>query len=344
MGEEVTLNCTVQNAEKYTVSWVKKMRDRPSESFVFTFESSLTVKDDRFSIEYNKNTTTYSFKIKEIQQADTGLYECQIIISTTEKLNSSVELLVRHPPVINDNLTTLSTTVPEFQPASLTCQADGYPRPSITWRRTKNGILPQGGHSFAGNVLKIESVRREDRGTYVCVANNDVGKSAEKPISLEVEFPPRIRVPRPKVAQALDYDIILECQVEAYPAPTVEWYRNGQPIYNGDDYKISHLATADEVTNSALLIESVEPENYGDYYCKASNKLGKAEERLNVFGKINDYSRVVGRRMVLLYSVWFNIFNLFRIQVAHSKLAHTGRVDTRELCLLCECFDLTSNT
>lgn len=285
IGESVQLNCTVQNANKYTVSWSKKSRTNPAEIFMFTVDSSLTIKDPRFSIVYDANTTTYSLSISQIEQADTGLYECQIIMSLTEKVTSVVELLVRHPPTISDKMTTPSATVTENQPASLTCNADGYPRPTITWRRSKNGIMPAGGHTATGNVLKIQVTRREDRGTYICVASNDVGKPVQKSISLEVEFPPKISVPRPKVAQALDYDILLECTVEAHPAPSVTWTRHNETLYNGDDYKISHLASADGVTSSALMIESIEANKYGDYFCQASNKMGKAEARINVFGE-----------------------------------------------------------
>lgn len=252
---------------------------------MFTVDSSLTIKDPRFSIVYDSNRTTYSLSISQIEQTDTGLYECQIIVALSEKVTSTVELLVRHPPSISDKMTTPSATVSENQPASLTCNADGYPRPTITWRRAKNAIMPAGGHTASGNVLKIQAARREDRGTYICMASNDVGKPVQKSISLEVEFPPKISVPRPKVAQALDYDILLECTVEAHPAPTVTWMRNNETLYNGDDFKISHLASADGVTNSALMIESIEEEMFGDYYCKASNKLGSTESRINVFGE-----------------------------------------------------------
>lgn len=266
---------------------------------MFTVDSSLTIKDPRFSIVYDANATTFSLSINDIQQADTGIYECQIIMSLTEKVTSTVELLVRHPPTISDKMTTPSATVTENQPASLTCHADGYPRPTITWRRAKNAILPQGGHTITGNVLKIQSARPEDRGTYICVANNDVGKPVQKSISLEVEFPPKISVPRPKVAQALDYDILLECTIEAHPAPSVVWVRNGEVLYNGDDYKISHLASADGVTNSALMIESIEADRYGDYYCEANNKMGKAQARINVFGECSKTMRI----LYLLYII-----------------------------------------
>lgn len=110
-----------------------------------------------------------------------------------------------------------------------------YPRPSISWIREYNAIMPGGGHSFSGNILKISEVAKEDRGTYYCIAENIVGKD-KKNIDFEVEFAPIISIPRPKVAQALDYDIELECNVIAFPAPAVLWYKNGVQLNNNDDY------------------------------------------------------------------------------------------------------------
>lgn len=38
-------------------------------------------------------------------------------------------------------------------------------------------------------------------------------------------------------------------------------------------------------THSILEILTIENFQFGDYYCKASNKIGNAEARINVFGK-----------------------------------------------------------
>lgn len=90
---------------------------------------------------------------------------------------------------------------------------------------------------YSGNILKINAARKEDRGLYYCIADNGVENPDRRSVSLEVEFPPKISAPRPKVAQALDYDIELECRVEAYPAPSVLWYKNGEQINNNGDYR-----------------------------------------------------------------------------------------------------------
>jgi len=86
-----------------------------------------------------------------------------------------------------------SVVVQENSFAELICHAYGAPPPSVSWRRENNAILPTGGIQYRGNILKIHSVKKEDRGTYYCVADNGIGKSARRNVAVEVEFPPDIQ-------------------------------------------------------------------------------------------------------------------------------------------------------
>lgn len=51
--------------------------------------------------------------------------------------------------------------------------------------------------------MKITSVRKEDRGTYYCVADNGVSRGDRRNINLEVEFSPVITAPRPRLGKFL---------------------------------------------------------------------------------------------------------------------------------------------
>lgn len=143
-----------------------------------------------------------------------------------------------------------------------------------------------GGTTYAGNILKIASVRKEDRGTYYCVADNAVSRVDKRNINLEVEFAPVINVPRPRVGQALQYDMDLECHIEAYPLSSISWVKDEILLSNNQHYSISHFATADEFTDSTLRVITIEKRQYGDYYCRAVNKLGSAEAKVHLFETI----------------------------------------------------------
>jgi len=79
-------------------------------------------------------------------------------------------------------------------------------------------------------------VTKDDRGTYYCVAENGVGRGVRRHIAVEVIFAPVVSTPNPKVGQALQYDTVLDCHVEAYPPPAIVWLINGAVLSNNQHY------------------------------------------------------------------------------------------------------------
>jgi len=81
----------------------------------------------------------FNFQINDIQEVDTGIYRCQIVIGLHDIISAEVELKVRGPPMIHDNSTS-SMVVMEGQQVTLECYTRGYPIPKIYWKREVNGI------------------------------------------------------------------------------------------------------------------------------------------------------------------------------------------------------------
>ncbi|KAK3920283.1 Lachesin [Frankliniella fusca] len=285
IGGTIELVCSVLYASDYPVLWMKVDRYRQSDPLPISTGSSLIIRDSRFAIRTDPQSSTYTLQIKDIQETDAGYYQCQVIISINNKISAEVELQVRRPPVISDN-STRSIVVSEGQPVRLECYANGWPIPRISWRRENNAILPTGGSIYKGNVMRIAQIRKEDRGTYYCVAENGVEKGVRRNIAVEVEFAPVITVPRPRLGQALQYDMDLECHVEAYPPPAIVWVKDDIQLSNNQHYSISHFATADEFTDTTIRVITVEKRQYGQYVCKAANKLGTAEKQVELFETI----------------------------------------------------------
>ncbi|KFB51715.1 AGAP007500-PA-like protein [Anopheles sinensis] len=140
IGGTVELECSVLYATEYSVHWIKTSNDRSDVVFLST-GSSLVLKDSRFSLRYDLSSSSYTLQIKDIQETDAGIYQCQVVLSVTNKITAEVPLNVRRPPIISDN-STQSLVVSEGQPAQMECYASGYPVPQITWRRENNAILP----------------------------------------------------------------------------------------------------------------------------------------------------------------------------------------------------------
>lgn len=77
--------------------------------------------------------------------------------------------------------------------------------------------------------------------------------------------------------------MVLECHIEAYPLPAIVWVKDEIQLSNNQHHSISHFATADEFTDSTLRILTIEKRQYGDYFCRAINKLGSAEQKVHLF-------------------------------------------------------------
>jgi hypothetical protein len=71
VGEEVQLNCTVQNTQNYAVIWNKKNRDKPQDSSVISVKASLIISDSRFEMNHDVNTSTYSLKVRSLGYQET---------------------------------------------------------------------------------------------------------------------------------------------------------------------------------------------------------------------------------------------------------------------------------
>ncbi|XP_050358593.1 lachesin [Nymphalis io] len=285
IGGQVDLDCSVHYAQDYPVLWLKYDRHKSTESLPLSTNSGLIIRDSRFSLRFDAASATYTLSIKDIQETDAGWYLCQVIMSVSNKITAEVELQVRRPPIISDN-STRSIVTSQGESAQMECYAGGFPPPKISWRRENNAILPTGGSIYRGNILKMNSVHKEDRGTYYCVAENGVGRGARRNINLEVEFAPVVTVPRPRLGQALQYDMDLECHVEAYPPPAITWLKNEVQLSNNQHYRISHFATADEFTDTTLRVITIEKRQYGLFTCKAQNKLGTAQGTVELFEMI----------------------------------------------------------
>lgn len=282
IGDSVELSCAVQYVEQYPVQWTQMGRTKNSDGVPISSGSSMILRDSRFKTVYDPEKSSYTLTIKDIQETDAGFYRCQIIVSIMLKVSAEVELQLRQPPIIFDN-STRSLIVTEQQSVTLECYAGGHPQPNIYWRRDHNAVLPTGGSIYRGNMLKIKSVNKEHRGTYYCVADNGVGRGARRNIAVEVQFAPVVTAARKRVGQAMQYDMDLECKVEAYPPPAIVWYKNDVPITNNQHYEVSHFTTSDEITFSVVRVITIEKRQYGKYICKAANILGQSGDKIELF-------------------------------------------------------------
>ncbi|CAL1298847.1 unnamed protein product [Larinioides sclopetarius] len=158
-------------------------------------------------------------------------------------------------------------TIMQGSSGELRCIVGGIPRPTVTW--SKVGADLSNRHRIQDDNLFISDVTVEDRGLYVCRAENRDG-SAQASAIVEVE---RREVPAielyPEATQTVirGGSSLFQCRVTAgIPTPTVEWVRaDGSPF-----------TSSTEILNGGVIrFNRVTGDEEGTYICTAENSGGR---------------------------------------------------------------------
>ncbi|XP_037917664.1 Down syndrome cell adhesion molecule-like protein Dscam2 isoform X4 [Hermetia illucens] len=217
--------------------------------------------------------------IKDAVVEDSGKYLCVVNNSVG---GESVETVLTVTAPLSAKIDPPTQTVDFGRPAVFTCQFTGNPIKTITWLKDGKAI----GHNEA--VLRIESVKREDKGMYQCFIRNDQ-ESAEAGAELKLggRFdPPVIRESFPDKTLHPGPSVFLNCVAGGNPTPEISWELDGTKITNNERYQVGQYVSVNGDVVSYLNITSVHANDGGLYRCIASSKVGTAEHsaRLNVYG------------------------------------------------------------
>ncbi|KAI8490948.1 hypothetical protein Bbelb_313670 [Branchiostoma belcheri] len=120
--------------------------------------------------------------------------------------------------------------VQEGRPTVLVCSASGNPAPDITWLKDMVPVDMADDRIklLRSGSLQISSTRKEDEGTYECVATNSLGTRYSYKANLYVRVAPSITRP-PVDTTGVDGDVItLFC--EANMKLNMEWRKGGRKI------------------------------------------------------------------------------------------------------------------
>ncbi|ELU05193.1 hypothetical protein CAPTEDRAFT_219970 [Capitella teleta] len=200
------------------------------------------------------------------------------------------------PPTVIQGKTTQTLNIQEGGTAVLTCDATGYPMPNITWVRANGAALPDPINKFSikTKMLRLENLKREDRGVYRCLADNNVRPPATYDATLYVDFRPHARYVQSTYGQAQNrlFDLTIECIVSGFPAPDLKWYKRngvGKDLITDDEKHVIHALLNHGQTLSIsevwyqLTIINVQANDYGEYLCEGENRLGFHEASVIVY-------------------------------------------------------------
>lgn len=176
LGETAALQCRVFQRKNLTVSWLRQDTLHILSAGHYTY-----VSDARYEAAYMKREDLWELRIKNVEEKDSGLFECQVsslpVISYFIQLN----VLVPHADIEGDP----DLYVQAGSSINLTCVVNHLPeRRRIRWKhkdselshRSLRGdgfvsILTELG-SVSYSCLVIRGVGPDDGGSYSCLPGN----------------------------------------------------------------------------------------------------------------------------------------------------------------------------
>ena len=178
--------------------------------------------------------------------------------------------------------------VQEQQNITIACTATGQPQPSITWSKSVGG-LPKDRTEFKKGNLTINKVKKKDRGTYICKAENILG-STKALAQLTVVSRLQFKVHPPKeVTTVIGSTVRLPCVAESDLRPTITWTKDG---------KSSLLVDSSILFNGTLVLQNIKKSHEGYYTCRATNALTTVEAKVKINSPITVTSCSVIRTYV----------------------------------------------
>lgn len=301
-GDPASIRCPVLNKGIYDISFSKTSGPESPKSI--TIGDTIQANEDRrYELITEKLGKTVgaaiisTLTINQVMWNDNGTYLCQVNTDVPKKLEFYLQVLMS--PQIVDTNTTKVYFAEVNDHVTLKCNAFGNPKPQIRWMRSDFQPLPNGQiiYKSVGSEGKFEilKVKSEDRGTYVCIAANDLDEGERKHVNLFVKYPPIVEALKTEVGQmqGQDLDAYLECVVRAYPPATVTWTHNDAK--NNQEFEIisddrhiiedsgSIFLTGDDFIRYRLTVKYVRSNDFGNYYCKAANIYGKRSVQIRLF-------------------------------------------------------------
>nr|XP_053612830.1 cell adhesion molecule Dscam2 isoform X17 [Plodia interpunctella] len=277
-GDNVTMLCPAQAFPAPAFRWYKFIEGT-------TRKQPVTLND-------RVKQVSGTLIIKEAKVEDSGKYLCVVNNSVG---GESVETVLTVTAPLKTAVEPATQTVDFGRPAIFTCKYEGNPVKTITWLKDGKDM------KHHDPLLRIESVKKEDKGMYQCFIRNDqesAGASAELKLGGRFE-PPQIRHSFGEQTLRSGPSLRLKCVASGNPTPDIGWFLDGEKMTSGERLQIGQFVTADGNVESHLNISSVQTNDGGLYSCIALSKVGSAyhSARVNVYGL--PYIRPMKKRPVV---------------------------------------------
>ncbi|NP_115289.2 roundabout homolog 2 isoform 1 precursor [Rattus norvegicus] len=268
-GEPAILECQPPRGHPEPTIYWKKDKVRIDE------------KEERISIRGGK------LMISNTRKSDAGMYTCVGTNMVGERDSDPAELTVFERPTFLRR--PINQVVLEDEPAEFRCQVQGDPQPTVRWKKD-DADLPRGRYDIKDDyTLRIKKAISADEGTYVCIAENRVGK-VEASATLTVRAPPQFVVrPRDQIV-AQGRTVTFPCETKGNPQPAVFWQKEGSQNLLFPNQPQQPNSRCSVSPTGDLTITNIQRSDAGYYICQALTVAGSilAKAQLEVTDVLTD--------------------------------------------------------
>ncbi|XP_046908014.1 hemicentin-1 [Hypomesus transpacificus] len=261
LGATVTLECEARGVPLPAVTWYR------NGAAVLSSRQAQYVDRGHF------------LKIPLAQASDAGRYTCRVTsVAGSAERNYRLDVYAP-PPSRGGQDTPTERKVVLSQLLTLECEAGGHPLPSLTWLKDGVPVREAPGVSLLqqGRRVEITSATVSDAGRYVCLATSVAGEKEIK-YDVSVLVPPFIEGGEEVTTETtvvIDSSLELECHATGSPAPVITWFKDGQPVRQGEGVRIG-------AGGHRLVVSRATVSDTARFQCVATNEAGDHERDFNV--------------------------------------------------------------
>jgi len=233
----------------------------------------LLEKSDSIQID-NKGKGINSLIIKSCSTSNVGSYKVKAKNESGE-IEHSFSLFIDIAPFfitpLKDKIEVLAG-----QPVKLECTVGGTQPQTIVWDKRGEEVKAENGIEIINDgktqVLSLPHTTMKDASAYSILVTNKLGKCQSR-TDLVIKCAP-VFLKKARDEQVIEKRVSrLEVEIEAFPKPSVTWYKDGKEINNND-----HIKGVDAKGGFyQLVINNSSKDDTGVYTCKAVNEIGEAE-------------------------------------------------------------------
>ncbi|XP_069693341.1 cell adhesion molecule Dscam2-like isoform X2 [Periplaneta americana] len=232
---------------------------------------------------------TSSLSIESLKPHHAGNYTCLATNAAAQAAHSS-RLLVNVPPRWVSEPRDRNVTRDDS--AVFHCQAEGFPTPTLTWRKVIGNLGPgrqpseyqdlsihsRGVQIFPNGTLLIYPAMREHQGQYLCEATNGVGAGLSAVVTLVVHVPPEFEVRSAQSSVRRGSSQTLQCQAIGDGPMSIEWQREGMrfPTPLQPRYEVKGTPVKGGFLSELHITDTIKSDS-GTFTCIAKNPYGRAE-------------------------------------------------------------------